>query len=37
MVALTLMDHYLRDRAQNCEVDRGSGAGRGAGGSPAAK
>jgi len=24
MVALTLMDHYLRDRAQNHEVDRGS-------------
>ena len=28
MVALTLMDHYLRDRAQNHEVDRGSGMGR---------
>ena len=24
MVALTLMDHYLRDKAQNHEVDRGS-------------
>jgi chorismate synthase len=24
MVALTLMDHYLRDRAQNADVDRGS-------------
>jgi len=26
MVALTLMDHYLRDRAQNADVDRGRGA-----------
>ena len=27
MVALTLMDHYLRDRAQNHEVDRSGGRG----------
>jgi chorismate synthase len=27
MVALTLMDHYLRDRAQNADVARDSGAG----------
>jgi chorismate synthase len=27
MVALTLMDHYLRDRAQNHDVDRGNGPG----------
>jgi hypothetical protein len=29
MVALTLMDHYLRDRAQNHEVDRSRGSGTG--------
>jgi chorismate synthase len=26
MVALTLMDHYLRDRAQNADVERAVGA-----------
>jgi chorismate synthase len=26
MVALTLMDHYLRDRAQNADVSRKAGA-----------